>query len=46
MNDFYLNDVTLVCEVHNCSFADRLVGPGGTLEINGRVGASVPTLHC
>ena len=41
VNDLDLLDVTLVCEVHNsvgCSFADRIVGPGGTLEINARVG--------
>ena len=40
MNDLDLLDVTLVCEVHNsvgCSFADRMVGLGGTLEINARV---------
>ena len=37
VNDLYLIDVTLVCEVHNGSFADRIVGPGGTLEIHLRV---------
>ena len=40
VNDLDLLDVTLVCEVHNsvgCSFADRMVGLGGTLEINARV---------
>ena len=40
MNDLELLDVTLVCEDHNSvgfSFADRMVGLGGTLEINARV---------
>ena len=40
MIDLDLLDVTLVCEVHNdvgCTFVDRMVGPGGTLETNTRV---------